>query len=156
MGHEEQLLLGRPRVRYGVDGGPSSIVRGSAAVGGIRSFAGTLSERRGSAERGHWLLRHRNFGTQKLPNPCVAAIDRGGRELSGSRWVRYRTALSGSGLRRFTAGRLGDDRLEIISPVSGPTAGWAVAADRTRSARRRRRSPFAAASWHRPPWRHRR
>src|SRR5438034_237976 len=31
----------------------------------------------------------------------------------------------------FTGGGLGDHRLEIISPVSGPTAGWAVAAERT-------------------------
>jgi hypothetical protein len=46
----------------------------------------------------------------------------------------------------FTAGGFGDHRLEIISLVSGPTAG----------ARRRWRSPFAAAAWPRPAWRPRR
>lgn len=46
----------------------------------------------------------------------------------------------------FMAGGLGDHRLEIISPVSGPTAGWAVAVERTAGARRRWRSPFAAAA----------
>src|SRR5690348_6334560 len=53
----------------------------------------------------------------------------------------------------FTAGGFGDHRLEIISPVSGPTAGWAVAAEWTAGARRRWRSPFAARAWHRPAWR---
>ena len=46
----------------------------------------------------------------------------------------------------FTAGGLGDRRLEIISPVSGPTAGRVAAAERTMGARRRWRSPFAAAA----------